>query len=210
MKKPEKILLIFLLFFIYFITIKIFSLKFREGRSGRTKADAKAPAKAATTAAAAKKSTCPGLYNIDKKCKYYKNNKSLCAQAIKKKCKKKYCNFSFYGAEPRNNSCEYSQCLRPYVRANKGCVGEGGEQGQEDIYNETINPCMNIDFCKNCKKCYDDSKNKDKIPLDDGTLFDCKKCLHNGRKEKPLLSSITNEKEKKKKSMWCSYIGWGC
>jgi hypothetical protein len=180
MKKPEKILLIiFLLFFIYFITIKLFSLKFREGRSGRKKADAKA--------AAEPKSKCSGLDNIDKKCKYYKNNESLCGKAIKKKCKKKYCKFSFYGAEPRNNSCEYSQCLRPYVRASKGCVGEGGNQGQENIYNEKINPCMNIDFCKNCKKCYDDSKNKDKIPLDDGTLFDCKKCLHIGRKEKPLL-----------------------
>jgi len=183
MKKHEKILLIiFLLFFIYFITIKIFSLKFREGAT-----------------------KCSYLYNTKKKCKYYKDNKSLCSQTIKNECKKKYCKFNFYGAVKDINACEYSQCLRPYSSAIKGCVGEGGGKGQENIYNEKINPCMNTDFCKNCKKCFDDNKNKDKIPLDDGTLFDCKKCLHNGRKENPSRIDDGN-----KESTWCSIIGWGC
>ena len=179
-KRQKSILIIFLLFFIYYVVIKHFTLYLKEGNTNCEK-------------------------TINNKCKYYDNSFNLCKGELKG-CKTEYCLNDFI--KPEKEICEYSQCLRPYGKEEKGCVS--AKKNNENIYTKK-NPCMEIDFCKNCKRCYDersnDHKNDKRILKEDGNFFDCKKCLHNGKKKPPKPS----ETKETKCGFLCemdSYFGW--
>jgi hypothetical protein len=197
-KIQKNFLIIFLLFFIFYLINKTFSLKFKEGNE---------------------EEICDE--SVNNQCKYYEKNKILCKKEKKSACESKYCKLKFYGIKPEeNNYCEFSQCLRPYGNKKKGCVSDLDDQS--NIYDASKNPCMNVDFCKNCSSCYEFEitipKKKKKYEKElwdmEATMplkykndiiekkreiaelstrsrqisseiaskgIDCKKCLHNGR-----------------------------
>jgi len=130
-KIQKNFLIIFLLFFIFYLINKTFSLKFKEGNE---------------------EEICDE--SVNNQCKYYEKNKILCKKEKKSACESKYCKLKFYGIKPEeNNYCEFSQCLRPYGNKKKGCVSDLDDQS--NIYDASKNPCMNVDFCKNCSSCYE-------------------------------------------------------
>lgn len=158
-KLQKNISIIFFLFFIYYLTIKIFSLKFRAGFTGdQCKNNAK------------------GKY------KRYQNNKTGttttdCLDCIGDK-KRKQCNSPDFRAW-NEETCKSSGCKRAWPVQMTDIPAD-------DIWDENKNPCMTKDFCKNCKTCKDEGKldqdeitdgEKKTIGLKDGTDFDCEKCV---------------------------------
>jgi len=153
-KLQKNISIIFFLFFIYYLTIKIFSLKFRAGFTGdQCKNNAK------------------GKY------KRYQNNKTGttttdCLDCIGDK-KRKQCNSPDFRAW-NEETCKSSGCKRAWL-------DQIWNISDDYMWEENKNPCMTKPFCKNCKTCKDEGKlgqvNGEKtIGLKDGTDFDCKKC----------------------------------
>lgn len=152
-KLQKNISIIFLLFFIYYLTIKIFSLKFRAGFTGDQC-----------------KSGTKGKY------KRYQNNKTGtttkdCLNCLAKK--RETCNSTdFRGWTP--GTCKRTGCKRAWL-------DQITDIPADDIWDENKNPCMTKDFCKNCKTCKDEGKidqvdGEKTIGLKDGTDFDCEKC----------------------------------
>jgi len=167
MKKPEKnLLIIFLLFLIYFITIINFSLKFREGACNSA-------CRRRKRARAAKKYCKSGP--VGKYERYTLFKKGRLPSKIKcMKCKNKYratCNSGDYNKIDKT-ICETSRCHRAYKRQKPGHPRIG-----KNVFDENKNPCMKLDFCKNCKKCNDaKTPTTGNVTLDDGKDFDCTKC----------------------------------
>ena len=96
-----------------------------------------------------------------------------CDIDCKKKEQKKTCK-----SNDQNNidktTCETSACTRAY----KGAMMTPffpvlPSINDVNVWDETQNPCMAIDFCKKCKKCYDA---KTPTVTLDGTEFSCVEC----------------------------------
>lgn len=221
MKKHEKkILIIFLLFFIYFITIINFSLKFREGkgrgRRGRSRTGIsggsrgyrsdrsekekltaeekkKLEASVAVAVEAAQRAE-KEMKDKDKK----KELKAACtdtslgkykryalAKQGKLKCidcktkeQKTTCKRNDHNKTIDKTTCETSACTRAY----KGAMMTPffpvlPSINDVNVWDETQNPCMTYDFCKNCKKCNEaKTPTTGHVTLDNGTEFSCAKC----------------------------------
>jgi hypothetical protein len=225
-KIQKKILIIFLLFFIFYLINETFSLKFKEGAKGskakrakakrakakrerekraaraarakrakaakpakpakaakpakpasaaakKKKAAAAAAAATAAAAAAAAAATAAAKKNIIAHCKntpwgkykrykMYKNNTLLSGCNVCKKKEKRKC-IELKTLKIHEATCKTSVCKRAYGEQMSDRFKIPGE-----IFDENKNPCMQIDFCKNCKKCNDG--------VDAGD-FDCKKCI---------------------------------
>lgn len=187
-RRQKNILIIFLLFFIFYLINKTFSLKFKEGNEEKEICDE----------------------SVNNKCEYYEKKEELCNDFNNlSKCEKEYCTSEFIN--PTTNYCEFSQCLRPYGNKKKGCVSDLDDQS--NIYDASKNPCMKEDFCKVCSECYEfeitipekiKKYEKELWDMEENSVshlekkkeidnlsrrsrqievkeIDCKKCLHNGR-----------------------------
>ena len=199
-KLQKNISIIFFLFFIYYLISKNFSLKFREGASGKKKKKKKGGAAVEETKKPAEDSNKKSNKDADKKTtesptpKPQKKKhdpavweKAQCKDTIRGKYKryqmsgdkcsscvnKKWCNKPDFSSW-KEESCKMSGCKRAWL-------DQIWNIPEDYMWEENKNPCMTKPFCKNCKTCKDEGKlgqvdGEKTISLKDGTDFDCKKC----------------------------------
>jgi hypothetical protein len=106
------------------------------------------------------------------------NSNSSSSSSSNSSSKSNRCNYKMWGDKQKSENpidaaiCKFSQCERAWPEQTKSC------SSSEKLY-EDSHPCMETDYCKNCKKC------EDKNATDMMGEIDCSECPHAGTKEVP-------------------------